>query len=616
MNSRIILFCIIFWMLSVSGVKAFGPGDTVRSSTPHNITNVYTEQMKAPSNQWQGQGWTVDTNLHKFEIYTSRYNLGNTGAPLVPVIFDASPNPLGFFYGNDYISSMLYSDSNIRYYNTRAPYTQLYYVSDPEIHQFFHIVHTQNIGKNFNFALEFQRTRSEGVFINQGTNLNQLTLSFNYHIKSYLLFVNGMYNDYKVNQNGGMKADSDFANPNFSDRTTIPINLNLARTSIGEFSAHLKQYFFFGYKSNDSGRTMPALYLSHSFTYSSHSILFNDPGPLDTTFYHHTFLDTSATHDTVHYNELTNDISIGSAQGWPAFLRWEAGFTNQWVQFKNTRTDSLFNNYIAHACIYNEGRFLYNLQGKEIVIGNQKGDYQGVAEVGVKIDSLRSIRLKGELSAQTPPLIYDLYYGNNYQWQNHFNKINTSTVSLLYRDVKWHMNVTLQVSNTQNMVYFGTDTMPKQYAPMVQMLSAKLAKNFTLGKWHLNLEEIYQYANSSAPIRIPLFVSENSFFYENYFFHNNLLLRIGVDVYYNTAYYANAYMPVFDQYYQQNQNKVGTYPYLDPFVSFRIKTFRAFFKLENAASGLIQPNNVYAYAPYYPTVDRTFRFGIAWDFWN
>jgi hypothetical protein len=616
MNSRIALFYGIFWMLLASSSNAFGPGDTVRSTKAQNITSVYTEQMKAPYNQWQGQGWTIDTNLYKFEVYTPQFNLGNTGTPLVPIIFDPTPNPLGFFYGNDYISSMLYSDSSIRYYNTRAPYTQLYYVSDPQIHQFFHLVHTQNIGKHFNFALEFQRTRSDGVILNQGTNLNQLTLSINYHIKRYILFANGMYNDYKVNQNGGIKQDTDFPNPNFSDRSTLPVNLSAARTSIFEESMHLKQYFFFGYRSDDSTYSKPGFYVSHSFKASTHSILFNDPGPIDTPFYQHHYQDTSLTHDSLRYSEMTNDISIGSGQGGLPFLRWEAGMTDQWVHFVNRKTDSIFVNYIAHANIYNTGKFLYNLQGKEIIAGNQMGDYQGSAELGVRIDSLRSIRVKGDLSAQTPPLVYDAYYGNNFQWMNHFNKVNISTASLIYHDAKWHLNITLQVTSMKNMVYFASDTLPSQYNQPVQVFSAKAAKDFTLGKWHLNLEETYQYVSSSAPVHIPQFVSENSFFYENYFFHHNLLFRIGVDLYYNTAFYANAYMPVFDQYYLQNQTQLGNYPYIDPFVSFRIKTFRAFFKLENGGSGLIEPNAYYAYALHYPTVDRTLRFGISWDFWN
>src|SRR4029077_299653 len=120
----------------------------------------------------------------------------------------------------------------------------------------------------------------------------------------------------------------------------------------------------------------------------------------------------------------------------------------------------------------------------------------------------------------------------------------------------------------------------------------------------------------NVPIHLPQFVADNSIFYQNFLFQGHLLLKAGIDVFYNTAYYAYAYMPVFNQFYVQNQTKLGGYVYLDPFVSFRIKTFRMFVKMENASSGLLQTTTYYGYALHYPMNDRVLRFGISWDFWN
>jgi len=94
----------------------------------------------------------------------------------------------------------------------------------------------------------------------------------------------------------------------------------------------------------------------------------------------------------------------------------------------------------------------------------------------------------------------------------------------------------------------------------------------------------------------------------------NLQLKIGVDVYYNSKYAAYAYNPVVNQFYIQNQEMLGDYFYLDPFVSFRIKTFRMFFRLENAGSSF--EIGSYFYALHYPMPDRVLRMGISWDFWN
>ncbi len=614
MNSRSIIFSLIFWMFYASQGFASAPGDTAKASKPANITYMYTEDMVAPFNQWQRKQWIVDTTLRKLEVFTSHYNLGNTGTPNVPLIFQPGVNPLGFFYSDDHISQSYFSDSSIRYFNTRAPYTSFYYVSDPQIHQFFHLCHAQNIGKHFDFALEFQRTRSDGTYINQGTNNNQITLAINYHVKRYKLFVNAMYGVYKIDQNGGIAADSDFANPNYFDRSTIPVYLQVARTTIRDKSIHLKQYYFFGFNKNDSMRNVPTMYISHSFRMGGHSDVYSDAEQLNTSFYPNIFKDSAATYDSLSYNEMNNDISIGTAKGWPAFLRWEAGMDYQWVHYLDSRTDSIFTNYIAHACIYDTGRFLYNVQGKEIFAGIQKGDMQVSAQIGFKIDSLRTIRLGGVQSLQTPPLQYELYYGNNLQWLHNFNKTTTSTASLIYNDPKWRLNIVLSASQVTNMTYLSTNAMPDQYNQTMPILTAEISKEFTLGKWHLNTRDIYQYVQDGLPMRLPEFVSENTFFFESPVFHHNMLLRIGVDVWYNTAYYANAYMPIVDQYYLQNQSLLGNYAYVDPFIAFRVKVFRMFIKYENVGSQWLGQG--YFYALNYPMNDRVLRFGISWDFWN
>ena len=604
----------VWWLLVIPQSKAFTPGDTNHVLKQYNITTIYTEPGREPFHQWQNPPWTVDTTLHGLQYYTSQYSLGNTGSPYIPLVFNLHPNPVGFYYGDNYLTPQIYSDSNIRYYNTRAPYTRFFYVTDPKIHQFIHFIHSHNIGRNFNFTLEFQRTRSQGAYLNQGTNINQLTLAVNYHLKRYVLFTNGMFGVYKLNQNGGIINDSNVGNPAYSDRKTIAVNLGSAASYFLDKSFHIKQYYFLGHHSSDSSYSSPLLYISHSFRLAGNANVFTDPGPLNMAFYNNIYKDSIHTHDSLYYGQVSNDISLGSAKAWPSFLRWEAGVTNQWVHFKDGHTDSIFSNFIAHAGIYDTGKVLYNMQGSEIFSGDMQGDMNASACLGMRIDSLRSARIEGEHSSQTPPLIYELYDGNNLNWLNHFNRINTSSVSLIYHDIKWRLNIVLQGAQLQNFTYFTVDATPRQYTPDLQVFSAHLQKDFTLGKWHWNTNDVYQYVQDSLPLRLPQFVLENSFFYENHLFHKALLLKAGVDVYYNTAYYGYAYMPITDQYYVENQTKLGNYTYLDPFVSFRIKTFRMFIRLENAGSRYIGSN--YFYVLHYPVTDRVLRFGISWDFWN
>ena len=279
-------------------------------------------------------------------------------------------------------------------------------------------------------------------------------------------------------------------------------------------------------------------------------------------------------------------------------------------------TDTIFNNLIAHARIYNafdNGKILFDASGQYIFNGNEQGDEQGVVQIGLKIDSIRFLKLTGSYSYQAVPFIYDLYQGNNINWYNTLQNTTTSNIALTYYDKKWKLGITLQATQMTDMVYFDSVTaQPMQYRPTFMVYCAGITKDFKLYKFHWTTSEKVQYVADSIPLRLPRLVTENSVFFETYLFHHALFMRLGADFYWNTAYYGYAYMPVTDQYYLENSTKLGNYLYVDPFVSFRIKTFRMFLKLENATAGLVPEN--YYYALHYPMPDRTLRFGIVMGF--
>lgn len=640
MRVRLLLLfsaCLLFGL----SAKAQTAADT---TVKHAITEIYTEKNLLPYNIWQTKPYTVvDTTIDRLEFYTTHYYLGNPGLPTVPVIFNSNPQPLGFFYGYDHITDYMKTDTSIHYYKTRAPYLNFYYVTDPMIHQFLDLSITQNFGKKLNVGVEFHRFRSEGDYSAQGSNDNQLNLSLNYRSKRYMMLFDAIYDIYKEEQNGGLKADSDFTNSLYTGyRQTVPVYLTNARSIFVKTELRLQQYYFFGYSSADTAYDKPLFYISHTSSIGGNSNVYSDPTLQEDSanFYPDYFKSPYITYDSLRFSEFSNDITIGSGKGWNYIFKWDAGVKQQWVHFRDwsftqhsadpTDTsrdmyrDTVVSNLMAHARIYNtylNGHILFDASGSDIFSGTQKGDKQFSADLGFKLDSLRLLKLSGNYSYQTPAFVYEVYDGNNFEWMNHFNKVTTTTESAQYTDAWWHLLLSASVTQIQNLAYFTTtglpnDATPTQFNGILHVLQVNIKKDFTLGKWHLNTKEIYQNTATSSPIHLPKWVTENSVFYENYLFHHHLLLRVGVDIFCNSSYYVYGYQPVFNQYYTQNQTKLGNYPYLDPFVAFRVKTFRMFLKYENVGAGLIQPNVFYGYVLNYPMPDGVLRFGISWDFWN
>jgi len=89
-----------------------------------------------------------------------------------------------------------------------------------------------------------------------------------------------------------------------------------------------------------------------------------------------------------------------------------------------------------------------------------------------------------------------------------------------------------------------------------------------------------------------------------------LYIQVGVDLHYKSPYYANAYMPITQQFYLQNNQQVEGYILADLYANLRVNRTRLFVKLTHANQGVLQPG--YFVAPNYLQMRRGFAFGVDW----
>jgi len=103
-----------------------------------------------------------------------------------------------------------------------------------------------------------------------------------------------------------------------------------------------------------------------------------------------------------------------------------------------------------------------------------------------------------------------------------------------------------------------------------------------------------------------------SYMFTTPMFKKALLAQIGIDLLYNTPYFADSYNPALGAFVLQNEYKAGNYLDAAVFINLKVQRMRIFFKLSNFLSGLIGYN--YFTVPHYPMQDRLFRLGISWRF--
>ncbi|MBR5783965.1 MAG: hypothetical protein IKY43_02225, partial [Bacteroidales bacterium] len=98
-------------------------------------------------------------------------------------------------------------------------------------------------------------------------------------------------------------------------------------------------------------------------------------------------------------------------------------------------------------------------------------------------------------------------------------------------------------------------------------------------------------------------------------FKNALALQTGIDLRYNTAFYADAYNPALAAFYRQNDVEIGNYIWLDVFATLQIKHATMFLKLLHV-NALWEQNPRYFMTLHYPGQDFLVQWGFVWKFFD
>lgn len=582
-------------------------------------------------------------SLTNIQQYRNRYNLGNVGLAITNLYFPVFQTGLGFNFMQNNFREYIYESPKMRYFNTKTPYTELLFIvgSKKELNSRF--VHSQNINKNLNFTFNFQRIRSDGFYNRQNTNHTDVALSGNYKSsnKRYFLISTIIYNSLKNAENGGIASDSTFENLPVRDRKLLDINLASASRKYHSRSFYLKQYINIGHKTqgadtSESAQVSPSSVLSHSVLIRDEFYTFSDPNPVS-GFYKNIYNDSLRTYDSTYIFSIENKIAWRLLENKRSGLKRSIGIgldvKHQFVKLsqyagKDTVINSAqvvpgnkklngttFENVIAGAELFNfNTKKLETLLRCEYVIGGYNaGDNSFNGILNYKADSLNIFGFSGSFVNRKPDNIYLNYNSNHYRWKNSFEKISFANARLFYKLIKYDLELGATANQYLNYVYFDAYR-SAQEKNTIQGFSAYLTKSFHLKHFVFRNTVTYQYIPDSMVVRLPQWITEHSIYYENNLFKNALRLQVGLDVFYNSAYFANSWAPALGQFYVQGQKKIGNYPYVDVFINMKISRLRLFLKYENLNSFLGYTS--YYYAPHYPWTDAAFKAGVIWKFFD
>lgn len=597
-----------------------------------------------------------DTSLRNFHVYnpvTAKYGMiftDNIGRPPQPAFFEADSSR-GFTLRPSFADQYLFRGGERLYYRTLRPYSEFGYSigtagqkkEGRNGEQTLYLMHTQQITKTLQAGLEFKRITAVGFYQRQWTSYSNIRLFASYYSKNDRYGIAGDFiiNNAKIEENGGLTPAVNFREgrvTNLIDGDTVtiklnrkfgyPVNLAAAENQQQTYELFAKQFYRVGVKSyqpdtNQSPVKLPLFQVDNTIRIKTDRRRYLDS--LANGFYQNAYLDTNKTFYRVYEREVYTDLEFsfypyrkkGLANKISAGVSGALFDVLQDTMKYSGYNVSLFSrlNFFIDSLRYVRAFAEYTL------LGYNRNDFNAKAYIHTGFNNRKKQPLlvlePGILfKLQEPGYLWQTMYSNRFMWDNNFKKTRTLGV---YADVsfpRYGLRLSGRFFNVGNMLYYDSAAVARQAAQEVVIFQAVAEYDLAFSKkrFHFINRLVYQAANASVIRLAPLYL-RSSFYYENFLFKKALLLQAGFDIYYSLGYTGYGYSPANAGFYLQAGNaQIGNYPYLDVYVSARIKRFKLFLQAGHLNQGFPKP--AYQTSPGYPMQDRSFRLGFNWGLFN
>jgi hypothetical protein len=632
-------FCFLFVAcLGVLVIKV-NAQDTTR--VIKQSTRFVTEADFDRNKEWR----QVDTSLNRSEIISPVYkkyilfqDLGNTGSPSRPLLFDID-RAAGFHYAQNPFQAYIYSTDEAKYYNTKTPYTDLSYAQGKQNLIYLTAKYSQNILPRWNIGIDYQRITSQGFLYRQYTSHYNLQFytAFQNKTKTYTLLANLTLNKALVEESGGITSDSAYATLSGTQKVVSPLLSEPGTGLTGGAETHfkskairLKQYWNFGhpqfqYQDEDTLYDFERhSHLAYTFNAEETHYSFTNTGNSDSILMPNQFYDVGKpTYDSVFYRKLDNKLALSffnpRTKQLSDSVRYytSVGISHQLVAVGQSQFARQYQNLILDGTMERMALKDYSLSyaaaGSYVLSGYNAFDFKGEGTIRFRFP-LIDVSAHLLIQLYEPDFAFQLYKSNQFIWNNNFNKTKVVKPGVTLSTRNWRHNATIKVNTytINNWVYADVDATPTQDNGTFSVQTITISKTFQAWRFFFEHELMYQKSFSNN-VHLPDFGGMARYYFASSFF-KRLQFQLGFAVFYNTAYYGNAYNPTSRLFYLQNNTLIGNYPVLDPYISGVVKTVTFFAKYEHANQDWI--NSGFYATPHYPITLRTLRLGIRWRFYN
>lgn len=529
-----------------------------------------------------------------------------------PLVRNFIPN----IHGNSF-----YTQENIRWYQVNHPYTYLSYLGGTQSTNGIRAIHSQNISKGWNVALDLKAFLTDGQFYRSEIRNQSLHVTTNYISDKGRYRIQGGYihNSAKAMENGGLLFDTVFTEGTISNTDAMPVKLSAAQNFQRE-----NEFFYtqsFNLNTYDTALQKGSVFnygvLSHRASFQHHKKIFTDDLGKD-SLYTQTFLSTAMTNDSLAYRSLSNTLQWSNDSYDDGFysnpLIFSAGMTHSFYEFYDISKEYNGQRWQPFSKIkWNNKYFSLMLQGKYVFSRQEDHGEQRIMGV-LKIPTLwflKDISLATEWRKESPLFFLQHIHGNHFQWNNNFR--HSDAWGLLFSlSPLQGINLGGSYYRKEHYVYLSEALNPTMTTKPGHLLSAYLQHRLHFGAFRFEGCLLLNNSDNNEVFRLPSFAVKETMAIHFGMFKKKLKASMGVDISYHTKYFADGYDPALGAFYRQNSVEIGNYVYADIFVEAKVESVRFFFKVGHPYAGLLGGN--YFNTPHYPHEKLSLRWGVSREF--
>ncbi len=591
--------------------------------------------------------YNPDSTLDGFHLFERNLksgwlyqDLGLIGTAIKPLYFQPNEE-VGKQLGFNTYGFYAFDVKKAKYYNTKSPYTNMYYAQSGGGMLYLDFTHSQNIKPRLNVTFDVRRLTSAKQFGAPQTREERLVDSWavlantNYESKDGKYTILGNYNHFNhapVEQ-GGIKPLDDGAE--YVEKADLGNYKNFL-TRITDASSRdwrNEVYVYQQYQLSNGFQVYHALNYQRRIDYYHDNTFKADTTAAGVNYYGLQMPKDPALRkkipDTLslalRYRLIENKFGIKGIYKGFAYrlnLRYRLYNLNSGFNAEGTHTRKTGLKHEALASAWANYFFPDSLKRAyaECEIGT---NFNFKLIVEYISPNLRA----GFYQYSTPVTLLDerLISSNAFRWSmfgnldlpNQFSTNLYASTTLRYKAFKFAPSV--HYSLLSSYIYYDSTAHVQQTPELsdifksISVLRAGLEIEYSWKKLLLRNQTYFAVTSRKDIIRMPAITNNTTISYE-FVYAKKLHINAGAEIYYRSTYYADNYNPLNRQFYLQSERKVWGYPVVDVFANMKVSKVRLFLKFAHVNQGF--PESGYFVGSVYPGMRRTFLLGANWPLFD